>query len=99
MTDIYLHIDARLTDTELLNQVDAVGWTALMHAADSGNLQLVRHLLAQGAAPNCQCERTGALAGGTALFFASLAGHMQVVEVCQPCMTEIYIHIDARMAE
>jgi ankyrin repeat protein len=64
-----------------LEAADENGWTALMRAADSGNADEVRALLAAGASPHTRCAREGPLEGASALFYACLAGRSDVVAV------------------
>ena len=57
------------------NARDSNGWTALMHAANSGRVLLIPPLLEAGADPNARAPD-----GATALFIAALHGHAEIVE-------------------
>lgn len=71
---------ARLATPETSNNADPTGVTPLMLAAQRGNVDMVRHLLAANAVVNAADER-----GYTALFYACYnpdedCGHPDVVE-------------------
>ena len=58
------------------NARDGKGWTALMHAADTGYALIVPDLLGAGADPNLRLPD-----GATALFIAAVHGHSEIVSL------------------
>ena len=73
-----------------VNAVDRHGHTALMQAAKSGDVEVVKDLLNRGAALDARSEK-----GKTALHYAAANGHVDVVKL----LIEHRAEIDARDLE
>ena len=67
-----------------INQVDARGWTALMHASHAGHVQAVKVLLAAGADPRITTPD-----GVTALGLAQHHKHPAVISLLQAKLAEL----------
>ena len=73
-----------------VNAIDRHGHTALMEAAKSGDLELVKDLLRRGAVLDARSEK-----GKTALHYAAANGHVDVVKL----LIEHRAEVDARDLE
>mmetsp|Transcript_67 Transcript_67/g.226 ORF Transcript_67/g.226 Transcript_67/m.226 type:complete len:305 (-) Transcript_67:3280-4194(-) len=62
---------------DLINKQDNLGWTALMHAADKGQLASIQCLLQQ---TSIDVNISSTVGGATALMLACSRGHAQIVE-------------------
>jgi ankyrin repeat protein len=69
-------VRALLDNGANMNLVDQHGWTALMFAADKGDVRAAHALISRGADPDVRNE-----AGETALTIASKRGYKQIVQV------------------
>ena len=57
-----------------------IGWTAMIHAAHYGNVEVVDRLLAAGADKDARTKVPGWCNGVTAMMAAAKKGHVEVVD-------------------
>lgn len=70
-------VKAEINSGKDINSKDAAGQTALMYASESGQLDVVKYLVENGAAVNAQSNGYG---NGTALIYASTNDRIAVME-------------------
>lgn len=84
---------AQLVDIQSVLDKDSKCMTALHHAAELGNTEVVKILLAKGAAPNAKTKYWM-----TPLHFAAIGGHAEVMELLLAPRVPLESHRDYRRA-
>ena len=64
---------------DIVDKVDEKGYTALLHSAKNGQVELVEHLLRHGASPDIR--ETSTIFGDTASSWASYNGHIECLDL------------------